>query len=300
MRTRSSIGTEAGARAADTIAAVRRRAPAAAANMARNARAEPDRRARWATTRGALWQLVDPLLSGAMRVAIVGAGNGDTIPLAQIADRVREVALIDLDDVAIRGGRRREPRRLRSRIATIQHDVTGGTADVIATAAEAGVVPANTTIPETPLPGSPYDLVIGDLLYSQLLYPPLLDLGVDPPRRDAFLARYGPILTRAVVSRLHASAPDRPVIHVHDPIAWWPGRPQPVTLEQILRAARRDSSRALALAALGAGPDHSDPRPALGHFAIPIRATAIWHWPFSARVAYLTAASVAIPLPLDH
>ena len=148
-------------------------------------------------------------------------------------------------------------------------------------------------VSEAPVPGAPYDLVIGDLLYSQLLYPALVDLGVPAARTSAYLVRYAPRLTRSVVARLHVSAPGGLVLHVHDPIAWWPGHPQPVTLEQILTAAERDPVAALALAAQGQGPRDSDPRAALSSFAIPVRATAMWRWPFAAGVDYLACATLA-------
>ena len=83
------------------------------------------------------------------------------------------------------------------------------------------------------------------------------------------------------------------MLHIHDPIAWWPGHPQPVTLEQILHAAERDPAAALALAAQGTGPRHSDPRATLNSFAIPVRATAVWRWPFAPGVDYLACATLA-------
>jgi hypothetical protein len=282
-------------RAQRTLTAQRLQAPATIANTARNARAEVDRNARWAPARDALWRLLDPHLQSGARVAILGAGNGDTLPLARIADRSRELALIDLDRRAIRAARRRQPRHLRHRITVIEHDITNGAADAIATAAANVEVPLLPVLPEAPLPGAPYDLVIGDLLYSQLLYPALVDLDVPTARATAFLDRYAPILTRAIVARLHASAPYQRVLHIHDPIAWWPGHPQPVTLDQILAIAERDLQAALTLAAHGSGPHHSDPRPALHAFAIPIRKTAVWRWPFAPHVDYLACATLTGP-----
>jgi hypothetical protein len=146
-------------------------------------------------------------------------------------------------------------------------------------------------LPEAPLPGAPYDLVIGDLLYSQL-YPALVDLDIPEPRRTALTARCSPMLTRSAVARLHISAREHRVLHIHDPIAWWPGHPQPVILKNILAAAERDPAAALALAARGTGPSQSDPRAALDSFAIPIRATALWHWPFAPQVDYLACATL--------
>jgi hypothetical protein len=197
-------------RAELSLAAERLRAPASKANIARNARAEVGRHARWAPMREAVWELVEPLLGHGARVAIVGAGNGDTVPIERIAAAAGELALIDLDGPAIRNGRRRQSRRLRRRIHVVEHDVTCGAADAIAAAAANGEVPNGPTILQSPLPGAPYDLVIGDLFYSQLLYPALVDLEVPVARMAAFLERYGPMLTRSVVSRLHVSAGDGP------------------------------------------------------------------------------------------
>ena len=279
-------------RAERILAAERLRAPARRANTARNARAEYDRHARWAPAREALWRFLDVHLPDGACVAILGAGNCDDLPLARIAARADEVTLMDLDKRAIRAARHRQPRQLRGRIDVVEHDVTDGAADGIAIAAAAGRVP-EPVVTEAPVPGAPYDLVIGDLLYSQLLYPALVDLGVPAARTSAFLARYAPRLTHSVVARLHASAPGGLVLHVHDPIAWWPGHPQPVTLKRILAASATDPVAALVLAARGTGPHHSDPRSALSSFAIPVRATAVWHWPFAPGVDYLTCATLA-------
>lgn len=152
------------------------------------------------------------------------------------------------------------------------------------------------TIVERPLPGAPYDLVIGDLFYSQLLYPALVDLEVPDARTAAFLDRYGPMLTRSVVSRLHVSARDGRVLHIHDPIAWWPGHPQPVTPELILATAEHDPAAALSLAARGNGPHHTDPRPAVRALSIPITATALWRWPFAPEVDYIACGTLAGPV----
>ena len=91
---RTAIDTRAAhARAEQILAAERLRAPATKANTVRNARAEIDRYARWAPARDALWQLLDTHMHHDTRVAIVGAGNADDLPLTQIAGRAREVTL---------------------------------------------------------------------------------------------------------------------------------------------------------------------------------------------------------------
>ncbi len=308
------------------------RAPARVANASRNAGAELDRHRRWGPVRDALWDFLAPCLAEGDRVAIVGAGNGDDLPLRRIARRAGEVVLVDIDPRAAQGARRRLPRAARRKVSMAGHDVTGGDADRAALAAlrdeedaAAGRVakkvapdgaanpgsrgyrgergrpgsgrnPPPGCPPSIPLPGAPYDLVVGDLLYSQLLYPALLDLGIDPDRRAATLAHQGPALTRAVVARLHASAPS--VVHLHDPLAWWAGHEQPVALGEILSLAASDGpDAAIALAAGGLGPHESDPRTALAELGLSPAATALWRWPFAAGVDYLVSATLAPSSP---
>jgi hypothetical protein len=119
----SRTGVHPGSRRAQRVLRQQRlRAPARIANTARNARAEIDRHSRWAPARVAVWQLVKPLLCSSMRVAILGAGNGDDLPLYELAEHVQELSLIDLDPGASRHARRCQPRRLRSRIDVVEHD----------------------------------------------------------------------------------------------------------------------------------------------------------------------------------
>jgi hypothetical protein len=304
---------------------LRLRAPCRVANASRNARAEVGRRRRWARARDALWDFVGPLIEDGARVAIVGAGNGDDLPLRRISRRAESVTLIDLDPFAARGARRRLGRAERAKVDVIGHDVTEGAADVIVLAALAGTdateaaalgdggardcycwaasEPADLPHPAAdsdlegrPLPDAPYDLVVGDLFYSQLLYPALVDLEVDPDRRAETLIRHAPSLTRAAVARLHSSAPR--VVHVHDPVAWWDGHEQPVTLDEVLAlAADQGPEAALALAARGVGPRESDPRAALPNLGLAPAATSLWRWPFAPGVDYLAAATLATSPP---
>jgi hypothetical protein len=282
----------------------RPRNPTRVANAARNGRAERDRQRRWGPARDALWAFVEPHLAAGARVAILGAGNADTVPLRRSAARAGSVALLDIDPRASREARRRVPWRARRRVEAVEHDATEGAADRIVTAALYDEDPGEVSVAEAPLPGAPYDLAIGDLLYSQLLYPALLDLEVEEERRRDFLRRYAPALTRAVVARLHASAPL--VVHVHDPLAWYEGHEQPVELDRILGLAEAgdgDAARAeveaggidaaLADVARGLGPVESDPRAALRDLGIEPRATALWRWPFTEGVDYLACATLA-------
>lgn len=269
--------------------------PAADANAARNARRERGRRARWAPARDALWALLDDALHPGARVAVVGAGNGDDLPLGRIAAAAERVTLLDIDAGTAGRARGRVRRGLRRRIRVLEHDVTGGAADRIVEGARgapgAAASPAAPPVGE-PLPGGPYDLVLGDLLYSQLLYPALLDAGVSAERRRATLRRDGAALTAAVVARLHASAPV--VVHLHDLACWGNGYPQPVELGAILGAATAgDPDGALTLAAGTKGPREADPQPAVAALGAPVLDTRLWRWPFVEGVDYLVVATVA-------
>src|SRR5580704_1562904 len=84
-------------RAAEELGRIRLRAPSRVANASRNGQAERGRRRHWAPARDALWDFLAPHLDGGARVAIVGAGNGDDLPLRRIARRAGEVTLIDID-----------------------------------------------------------------------------------------------------------------------------------------------------------------------------------------------------------
>ena len=269
-----------------------RRAPVLTANAGRNLLADDGRIAQWRSARDELWRLLDPLVRSSARVAVIGAGNGHDVPLSRLAARAAQVTLIDIDRTAPRRARRRLPAMLRGKVCVVEHDVTAGAADRIVRATACGQVPDPVLIPEAPLPDAPYDLVVGDLLYSQLLYPAMLDLGIPDARRRSVLERFGPVVVRGVVARLHASAPDGRVVHLHDPLGWWPGHAQPTALAEILNTAQRDIEHARTLVARGHGPCDADPRPALGHFAIPIQATKLWRWPFAQDTDYLVCATV--------
>ena len=265
--------------------------PATDANRARNGRGRRERRARWTPARDALWGTLDPLVAVGARIAVVGAGNGDDLPLGRLAGRAGTVVLLDLDPGAPATARRRLSRGVRWRVEVVEHDVTGGAADAITAAAQRDHPPRITAAPADPLPGAPYDLVVGDLLYSQLLYPALADLGIPDARLRATLARHGAALTRGVVARLHASAPAGTVVHVHDPVGWWAGHGQPIPIEAVLAASSPEAG--LRIAARCSGPREADPRTALAALGVPIAATALWRWPFTDGVDYLACATVA-------
>jgi hypothetical protein len=276
--------------------AIPARGPASRANRQRNARAGAARIERWRPARNALWALLDPYVAAGDRVAVVGAGNGHDVPLARLAGRAARVDLVDLDARAARGARARVPAEWRDRVVVVRQDVTDGIADELVVAATRGELPAPQEAPSEPLGAGGYDVVIGDLLYSQLLYPALRDSSLQPERIGVVLARIDRPLVSSVVRRLHASAPGGIVVHVHDPLGWWAGHPQRVTLEEILEAAATDTESALALIARGRGPSACDPRAIALELGCQPVATALWRWPFQEGVEYLACATVTRPL----
>lgn len=267
--------------------------PVCAANATRNAQATRWRAARWRRARAALWQLLERHVDRGDRVAVIGAGNGDDIPLRRLRHRAGHIDLIDLDAAALSRARRRlitPPRP--SDIDTIVQDVTFGRADAIAKAARNGHAPPPPR--STPGPVSdPYDVVVADLLFTQLLYPALLDAHLPAAIIDDTLRSHGQPLTDAVVAWLHTNAPDGLVIHLHDLLGWGAGHPQPFPLSDVLALADHDIYAALRLAQTGHRPSGCDPRPACAALGATIIDTALWHWPFTPSVDYLICATVA-------
>jgi hypothetical protein len=84
-------------------------------------------------------------------------------------------------------------------------------------------------------------------------------------------------------------------VHVHDPLGWWAGHPQRVTLEEILQAAAVGTDEALALVARGRGPTACDPRAIVLELGYEPVETAFWRWPFQEGVDYLVCATVTRP-----
>lgn len=271
--------------------AVARGRPATAANVARNALGDDERARRWAPVRDAAWRLLDQHVPWDARVAVLGAGNGDDLPLGRLAARAGELHLFDLDPAALRRARRRCAPEARQRVRLRRCDVTAGAADRIARAVRLGRRPRRVSVPFTGLGDGGYHVVIGDLLYSQLLYPALMDAGVSQPRTRRALARYGPALTDAVVARMHASAgTGARIIHLHDVVGWWDGHPQPVSLEDVL--AQEQLVDAFALISHCRRPVGTDPGESAIRLAARVLDTALWEWPFAPDARYLVCATV--------
>jgi hypothetical protein len=267
--------------------------PATTANARRNAAGRPERRSLWLPAQDACWAVLDALIAPGAVVGIVGAGNCDDLPLGRIAERAGRVDLLDLDVAACRAAISHEPRGLRPKIDALQADASGGHADRISAAVVAGRV---TQVPGpdwSPFGEGPYDVIVGDLFYSQLLFPGLRDAGVTDERIMLALTTYGPALTGLVVSRMHASAPDGVVVHIHDPVGWWRGHEQPFTLDHVLAVARHSAGDALTMLQSSSGPEGTNPRTALAALGIPVLRTSFWRWPFGPGTDYLVCATVA-------
>jgi hypothetical protein len=263
--------------------------PVLVANVGRNAKAAGQRRrVRWRPAADAAWALLSEHVAPGDRVAVVGAGNGDDLPLRRLAGRAGTLDLIDLDTRALRRARRR-CRMARASVRTRALDVTGGEADAIVGRALGRPV---TTAPPAPPALPQYDVVIADLLYTQLLYPALADARLPGAAADRVLLEEGQRVTNAVVERLHAAAPAGFVIHLHDLLGWWEGHPQPFTLQEVLELGARDAQAALTLAVRGTVPYGCDPRAASARLGAEVVATAFWHWPFNAETDYLVCATV--------
>ncbi len=227
---------------------------------------------------------------------MVGAGNGDDVPVEELTRRCRRLDLVDIDGGAMFVARRRAHLH-RRRVRLSVSDITEGGADRAIRAALSGEDATWSTTPVRGLPGGPYDVVLSDLLYTQLLFPALLDSGLPGHQRASTLAAIGPQITEHVVRRLHASTPHGIVVHLHDLLGWWPGHPQPFTIDEVLRLAEQSPSEALALADSGRTPIGTDPRPALDALGAEIIDTAMWRWPFAEHVDYLVVATVARVAP---
>ncbi len=263
----------------------------ATANARRNAEAMWWRWWRWRHARDELWRVLDRHVRPGATVAVVGAGAAHDVPLHRLACRARRVDLVDVDDRALRRGRRRVTAR-RGRVTIDVLDVTFGAADAAIDHA-CGLASDRQASTPGALSGAPYDVVIGDLFYTQLLYPALVDAGLSDPAIDAALRRDGQVVTDAVVSSLHASAPNGAVVHLHDLIGWWAGHEQPFLPEEIVDLARGNVDSALVLAEQGHRPLGCDVRRAVSAAGAQIVDTEMWLWPFSPGVDYLVCATVA-------
>jgi hypothetical protein len=252
----------------------------AAANATNNAKSTASRRRRWGVVRDAAWALLDPVVADGARVAVVGAGNGDDLPLGRLARRAAALDLIDLDRTATEGARRRVPVHARRRVRAIEQDATGGAADAVLAGAGAGT---EAEVPAEPLGDGSYDVVVFDLVLTQLLYPALKGT-MNGSAIDALLLRHGQRLTDGVVARAWAATrAGGAVVVLHDLLGWWDGHAQPFALDRLLALP---PDQALALAQRGSLPYGCDPWVATRRAGAHVETTRTWRWPFSPGADY--------------
>lgn len=261
---------------------------ARAANARNNAMYQSLRLDRWRDVRGAVWDVLDPLLASDARVLVVGAGNGDDLPLTRMAGRVAHIDLADIDADATRRARERLAPADRARVHALELDVTDGAVDRILRGAVGSWWRQPRIDPPTgPIGAGSYDLVLGDMLYTQLLHPALIARGMTRAQQTKFMRRYDDVLRDALLQRLHASAhDDGVVVHIHDVACWARDHAQPLTV-----AAALENPEA-ALARLRRH-DRCDPHVGLERLGITSTATAWWHWPFEPATSFLVRASIA-------
>jgi hypothetical protein len=269
--------------------------PVRRANSGRNAGRPRQRAAQWRGVRSAAWELLEGWLPEGADVLVVGAGNGDDLPLAELAVRARRLDLLDIDGAALAAARRRLPRRLRRRTRALLDDVTSGAADRVVRAVATGAAEELRLANTTTLGEPPYDIVVGDLLYTQLLYPALLDAGLSGPTIKRVLASHGTELTRSIVERMHRSSRTGIAAHIHDAAGWWNERPQPIGIEELLAAGSEDPAQTIAMLDQSRlrRPVEADPRAAVAALGGHILDKACWRWPFQPGVDYLVIATVA-------
>jgi SAM-dependent methyltransferase len=272
---------------------------AAAANATNNAKSTAARRRRWRDVRAEAWSLLDGVVAEGARVAVVGAGNGDDLPLARLARRAAQVDLIDLDGRAATAARARIRGLARRRVRVLEADATAGEADAVIAAARGEALRGEALRGETvaaargaaatarsgpeALGDGPYDVVVLDLVLTQLLYPALKG-AMGGKAIDAVLLRHGQRVTDGVVERAWAATSEGgAVVVLHDLLGWWSGHEQPFSIERLLALP---PAEALALAQHGSLPYGCDPWTATRRAGAEVVETRTWRWPFAPGADY--------------
>lgn len=258
------------------------------ANATNNAMHQDLRLERWEAVRDSLWNLMAPVVPFDARIALVGGGSCDDVPLVRLLDRASHIDLIDFDSTSTARALARVPDAARERIGVIEHDVTGGSADMMLRAVrDQTELPDALPLPYDALGSGDYDVVVGDMLYTQLLHAGLIALEVfgDPQRE--LMRRYDPPLVNALVQRIQASlAPGGHAVHVHDVACWTAKHTQPMELDDALRDPEQCWTRL-------ARHDDCDPFLHLGRIEAEIVDTAWWGWPFEPNKQFLVRGTVA-------
>jgi hypothetical protein len=258
------------------------------ANARNNAMHQELRLERWAGVRDSMWALIDGVLDAGARVALVGAGSCDDVPLVRILERAGSVGIIDFDATSTTRAIERTPAELRDRLRVLEEDVTGGCADMILRAVrDDDELPMSLPLPYGPLGDGEYDVVVGDMLYTQLLHAGLIALEVFGDRQHELMRRYDPHLTTALVHRIQASlGVGGHAIHVHDVACWAKGHSQPLELDEVLADPFWNWTKLQRH-------DNCDPHLALGRIGADVRDSAWWEWPFEPNKRFLVRATLA-------
>lgn len=262
------------------------------ANARNNAQFQGVRLDRWRSVRDSVWRIVDPCLHPGARVAIVGAGSCDDIPLRRIAARAGSIDLVDLDATSLARARTRaEGASDRGAVVTeLVTDVTEGAADAILNALRSGNDPElPPRVAARAIGDGDYDLVVGDMLYTQLLHPGLIALDITGEAQRALMRTFDPPLVDALVRRLQRSlSPTGRTLHIHDVACWTAAHPQPMPLAEVLvnpdehwRRLRRH--------------DACDPHLVLQRLGARIETVTWWEWPFEPNKQFLVRATLARP-----
>ena len=265
------------------------------ANARNNARFQELRLDRWRATRDAMWALLGPRITEDVRMLIVGAGNGDDLPLVRIAEQAGEVLLVDIDPDAAERALARLPAQTQGRVEFLELDVTGGGAQEIVGAITAGrEPPSRVDLPTDAIAGGGFDVVLADMLFTQLLQPSLVQLGLSGADQVQLMRRFDGPLTEALVQRLQRSAAaDGVVMHVHDVACWSRSHPQPMELAAALDDPDRSWGRLRRH-------DACDPQLALERLGVRVLERAWWQWPFEPNKQFLVRGTIAEPgLPRD-
>jgi hypothetical protein len=258
------------------------------ANARNNAMHQELRLERWTGVRDSLWSMVDDVLESGARVAIVGGGSCDDVPLVRIIDRAASVDLIDFDTSSTERALARVDAGARERLRVITEDVTDGCADaILAAVRDDAELPMSLPLPYGPLGDGDYDLVIGDMLYTQLLHAGLIALGVFGDRQHELMRRYDPHLTNSLVQRIQSSLTvGGHAIHVHDLACWSEGHSQPLELDEVLADPFWTWTKLQRH-------DNCDPHLALGRMGADVRESGWWEWPFEPHKRFLVRATLA-------
>lgn len=261
---------------------------ARSANATNNAMYQDQRFERWAGVRDELWRVIDPLLAEGARVALVGGGSCDDVPLARMLARAAHVDLIDFDTTSTERALDRVADADRDRISVIEHDVTGGSADqVLRAIRDDAPLPDSLPLPYDALGSGGYDLVVGDMLYTQLLHAGLIALQVFGARQHELMRRYDPPLVNALVQRIQASlVTGGHAVHVHDVACWASGHDQPMELDEALEDPFWTWTRLRRH-------DDCDPHLVLGRIGADVVESTWWGWPFEPNKQFLVRATVA-------